>query len=113
MLLKRLDHAIVIRFELEYPTTDIPRFEVLVNFLHRHCLTLETLSFSPSLNQNKHHSNDNNKATKNYATNYSSHSRTTKTSAILASRSHPKICLFYRENHSIHRCNAFISESPS
>ncbi|KAG5864624.1 hypothetical protein JTB14_001350 [Gonioctena quinquepunctata] len=53
MLLKRLDHGIVTRFELEHGSSSIPKYIDLTDFLEKHCLALDTIDVSPSFGQVK------------------------------------------------------------
>ncbi|KAG5863081.1 hypothetical protein JTB14_002589 [Gonioctena quinquepunctata] len=50
MLLKRLDHGIVTRFELEHGSSSIPKYIDLADFLEKHCLALDTFVL-PSFGQ--------------------------------------------------------------
>ncbi|KAG5860876.1 hypothetical protein JTB14_028637 [Gonioctena quinquepunctata] len=53
MLLKRLDHGIVTRFELEHGSSSIPKYLDSTDFLEKHCLALDTIDVSPSFGQVK------------------------------------------------------------
>ncbi|KAG5880505.1 hypothetical protein JTB14_010097 [Gonioctena quinquepunctata] len=77
MLLKRLDHGIVTRFELKHGSSSIPKYIDLTDFLEKHRLALDTIDVSPPFGQAKRNNYNINSAGKSHSNNtYSTNSRT-------------------------------------
>lgn len=53
IMLKRLDNNTVTRFEMEHCSTEVPKYQTIMDFLNKRCIALDTLSFSYQLSFKK------------------------------------------------------------
>lgn len=107
MLLKRLDTALVSRFELQYGSTDMPNFDTLKEFVSKQCIAYETMSMgSTSFTTSV-------KTRTSPATINSSH-LSRKTNNLLASKATPsRPCVFCNTTeHLIYNCPVLLNKLP-
>lgn len=107
MLIRKIDSEMAKNFELTHDSTEVPLYKTLFEFLDKHYIALNTVSFSPHANKFKRPNNNTSKSPTNYNRNSFKQTLFSRTE-----NCHLK-CSFCDANHLLFNCPAFINKSPS
>lgn len=99
MLLKRLDSSTVTRFEMHHGSLEIPTYSELVDFLNKHCIALDTLTFGAQTHKNR--KMDFNKKSQN---------RSVPSSSFFV-KTNNVTCSLCKDSHMLYKCPIFAAKT--